>query len=99
MLDIQNITTQQMIFGVCLFGAVSMSAFILVGSLLGNNKDPLRERLQGGRGARRGGFADEKAAAEAAALRVSSISPTVQKITRAVAQPLMPKDRAEVSRI
>src|SRR3954454_22902148 len=95
--QLQDLTTQQLIFAVCLFGAVTMTAYLVVAALIGANRDPLRERLQAGRGRRSVPLGEDDEAA--ATLRVSSISPTVQRITRAVAQPLMPKDRAEVSRL
>ena len=94
---LQTLTTQQLVFGFCLFGAVTMAVFMVVSSMLGANKDPLRERLAGGKPPR-GQRAPSSEETEAG-LRVASISPTMQKITRAVAQPLMPKDRAEASRL
>ena len=85
----QNITSLQMIFSACLFGAVAMIGYVIINFFLKSDRDPLRDRL---RGSRTNEVADQ-------ALKSSSLSPMVQRISKAVAQPLMPKNREEVSRV
>ena len=85
----QSITSLQMIFSACLFGAVAMIGYVIISFFLKSDRDPLRERL---RGSRTNPMAEQ-------ALKASSLSPMVQRISKAVAQPMMPKSREEVSRV
>jgi len=85
----QSISSLQLIFSACLFGAVAMVGYVIINFFLKSDRDPLRERL---RASRTTETAEQ-------ALKTSSLSPMVQRISKAVSQPLMPKNREEVSRI
>ncbi|MBC8107110.1 MAG: type II secretion system F family protein [Anaerolineae bacterium] len=85
----QSLSSLQLIFSACLFGAVAMIGYVVINFFLKSDRDPLRERL---RGSRTNESADQ-------AIRQSSLSPMVQRVSKAVAQPLMPKSREEVSRV
>ncbi|CAN5460892.1 type II secretion system F family protein [soil metagenome] len=84
-----EVSAQQLAFAACLFGAVAMVGYVLVGLILKSDRDPLHERLRGG--------ADS--ATMDARVRTAGVSPMVDRISKAVAKPLMPKDREEVSRV
>src|SRR3712207_3588489 len=89
---LQSLTQQQMLFAACLFGAVTMAAYVIINLILKGDRDPLRERLQGG--VNRLSVALEQPGCSAGAL-----PPVVQPFSKAVAEPLMPKNREEVSRV
>jgi tight adherence protein C len=87
-----NFSQQQLVFAACLFGAVTMIAYVIINLFVKGNRDPLRERLAGGAGRM-------SVALENPGRASGSFSPVVHKISKAVTEPLMPKDREEVSRV
>lgn len=89
---LQSLTQQQLLFAACLFGAVTMAAYVVINLILKGDRDPLRERLQGG--VNRLSVALEQPGRSSGAL-----PPVMQPFIKAVAEPLMPKDREEVSRV
>lgn len=91
--SIANITTLQWVFGACLFGAVSALGYLIVSLILRPDKDPLRDRLRGG--ATRSVTPEDMARAA----QPHAMPQIVERMSRAVAEPLMPKDREEVSRL
>src|SRR5688572_33482228 len=88
-----NLNQQQIVFAACLFGAVRMLVYVIINLFLRSDRDPLRERLAGGAGRL------SVATLENPARAAGSLSPVVHRISKAVAEPLMPKDREEVSRV
>src|SRR5882757_9869701 len=88
----QHITPVQIVFAVCLFGAVTLLGYVILSTVLRADKDPLRDRLGGGK---RGSSAPPPGTLA----RNSQFSPVVERVTKVIAQPLMSKDREEVSRL
>ena len=90
----EGITNQQIVFGACLFGATAMVGYLIATRLTRADRDPLRERLSAGTQTHtREPIPDDRG------IRESPVSPIVQRVSKAVAEPLMPKDRDEVSKL
>lgn len=81
--------TQQQVFAILLFGAVFVMAWVLLGVLLRRDENPLKQRLR----------------APSRSIEVDDIpkegvfAPLVNRISKAAAAPLMPKQREERSRL
>lgn len=85
-----NVISLQVVFGACLFGTVSMLSYLVISGATRKERDPVRERLRGGRGS-------TPLAGQSA--RATTLSPMVQRMSKKLAEPLMPKDREEASRL
>jgi tight adherence protein C len=91
---IEGITNQQIAFGACLFGATATVGYLIASRVTRADRDPLHERLRATTPTyARGPISEDRG------IRPSPVSPIVERVSKAVAEPLMPKDRDEVSRL
>jgi tight adherence protein C len=94
-MPLTDMLDQRTIFVGCLFGAVSVLAYAIFGLLVRSDASRLRRRLRGPDGS--GRAADETATVASA--KRGGVSPLMDRITKAAAGPLMPKQREEQSRL
>src|SRR5262245_4298124 len=87
---------QRTVFAVCLFGAVTAIAFLLLNLLMKQKENPLQERLQPKKPSEAPTATSGRAAEPAVA---GPITATVQRISRAAAKPIMPHGREEQSKL
>ncbi|MGH7176448.1 MAG: type II secretion system F family protein [Tepidisphaeraceae bacterium] len=87
-IDWHNIDTlnSQLLFGVCVFGAATTLAYLLVAPLLRAGDNPLAQRLRG-------------AGESRPPPSEGGIGPIMQRLSAAAAKPLLPKRRDEQSRL
>src|SRR5262245_11957382 len=95
---IQNLD-QRVVFLVLVFGAVMVLAFMLINSLINRGENPLKQRLQPSKPSDSDTAATPTARSQTGAPAAGPIAATVQKISRAAAKPIMPKEREEQSKL
>jgi tight adherence protein C len=86
---------RHVIFGICLFGAVALLAFVLIDALMNRRENPLQQRLQ----PQKPTDPQPTVATARAESTTGPISATVQMISRAASKPIMPKQREEQSKV
>src|SRR5205814_8405861 len=92
------LSNQQLLFGICLFCAVSAAGFVVMNLVLGTRNPQLQKRLKT---PLPGNLAAPTQAETAAAAKASqgTFAPLMQKISQAASRPIMPKEREEQSHL
>jgi len=91
---LQNIDPR-LVFAVCVFGAVTLIVFVVMGLLFRKEVNPVKERIQPRKPL------EQPTSQTARDVQATSgpISATMQKISRAASKPIMPKQREEQSKL